>query len=145
MKKEQKDYSYYQLKLQEHIEASFPEKLDDSKFISQRARWAANAYEGAFRSGNHVNKCDEIADYILYEGLHFSKFTTLFEVLTYEFTDLLFDFEFRDFALKILPTCEEVFGKYELTDDFAYTNDYDLLYSELTGFISIWIEQHGIQ
>lgn len=145
MRKEQRDFSYYKLKLQEHIEAGFPEKADDSKFIEQRARWAANAYEGAFRSGNHVNKCDEIADYILYEGLHFSKFTTLFEVLTYEFTDLLFDFEFRDFALKILPKCTAIFEKYELKDDFAYTTDYDLLYTELTGFIAIWIENNGIQ
>lgn len=145
MKKQQKDFSYYQLKLKEHIEASFPEKSADSKLIDQRAKWAANAYESAFRSGNAIYKCDEIADYILYEGLHFSKFTTLFEVLTYEFTDLLFDFEFRDFAIKILPHCSEVFDKYELTDDFAYTNDYDLLYTELTGFIGIWIEENGIQ
>ncbi|UIR57855.1 DUF1896 domain-containing protein [Sphingobacterium sp. SRCM116780] len=145
MKKEQKDFSYYQLKLQDHIEASFPEKSGDYKFINQRARWAANAYEGAFRSGNHVNKCDEIANFILYEGLHFSKFDTLFEVLTYEFADLLFDFEFRDFAIKVLPQCTEVFDNYDLTDDFAYTNDYDLLYTELTGFIAIWIEQNGIQ
>ncbi|AZA99209.1 DUF1896 domain-containing protein [Chryseobacterium joostei] len=145
MKKEQKDFSYYQLKLQEHIEASFPEKLEDTKFIGQRARWAANAYEGAFRSGNGVHKCDEIADYILYEGLHFSKYDSLFDVLTNEFTDLFFDFEYRDFALKILPICAEVFAKYDLADDFAYSNDYDLLYTELTGFIAIWIEKNGIQ
>ncbi|MCQ9634199.1 DUF1896 domain-containing protein [Chryseobacterium sp. WG23] len=145
MKKEQKDFSYYQLKLQEHIEASFPERLGDTKFIQQRARWAANAYEGAFRSGNHINKCNEIADYILYEGLHFSKFDSLFEVLTYEFPDVFDELDFRDFALKVLSLCDEIFGQYELTDDFAYTTDYDLLYTELTGFIAIWIEQNGIR
>ena len=47
------------------------------KFIDQRSSWAANAYEGAFRSGNAVEQCDEIANYILFEGLHFSKFDTV--------------------------------------------------------------------
>lgn len=145
MKNHSQDFSYYQLKLQDHIDSSFPERSGDNKFISRRARWAANAYEGAFRSGNHVNKCNEIANYILYEGLHFSRFDTLFEVLTYEFSDVFDELDYRDFALKILPQCEEIFGHYELTDDFAYTTDYDLLYTELTGFIAIWIEGNGIR
>lgn len=145
MKKEQRDISYYQSKLQEHMDSSFPERLNDTKFIEQRARWAANAYEGAFRSGNHINKCDEIANYILFEGLHFSKYDSLFDVLTNEFSDLFFDFEYRDFALRILPECQEVFEHYDLVDDFAYTTDYDILYTELTGFIAIWIENNGIR
>ncbi|MDR2270415.1 MAG: DUF1896 domain-containing protein [Sphingobacterium sp.] len=145
MKTEKKDFSYFQTKLVEHIDSSFPERSNDVKFIQQRSRWAAHAYEGAFRSGNHVNKCDEIANYILFEGLHFSRFDTLFEVLTYEFSELFFEFEYRDFALKILPQCEEVFVQYDLCDDFAYTTEYDYLYTELTGFIAIWIENNGIQ
>lgn len=145
MKKEERDFSYYQLKLQEHVTSNFPEKSDDSIFIDQRASWAVNAYEGAYRSGNAVHKCDEIADYILYEGLHFSKFNALFEVLTYEFSNLLFDFEFRDFALEILPKCDAVFNQFELTDDFLYTSDYDVLYKELRDFIAIWVEKNGIR
>ena len=69
----------------------------------------------------------------------------MFEVLSYEFSDVFDELDFRDFALKILPKCEECFSHYELTDDFAYTTDYDLLYTELTGFIAIWIEQNGIR
>ncbi|PUV24455.1 DUF1896 family protein [Sphingobacterium athyrii] len=145
MKQQIQDYSYYHSKLVEHVESSFPERSKDSKFIEQRARWAANAYDGAFRAGNHVNNCDEIADFILYEGLHFSKFDTLFEVLTYEFNDVFDELDFRDFALKILPHCVDIFGRYDLTDDFAYTTDYDLLYTELTGLIALWIEENGIR
>ncbi|KKO89135.1 hypothetical protein AAW12_23670 [Sphingobacterium sp. Ag1] len=145
MKNLNQDYSYYRLKLQDHIDSSFPERSSDTKFIEQRGRWAANAYEGAFRSGNPVDECNAIADSILYEGLHFSRFDTLFEILTYEFADVFDELDFRDFALKILPQCEGIFGHYELADDFAYTTDYDLLYTELTGFIAIWIEQNGIR
>lgn len=145
MKKQIQDFSYYQVKLKDHLESSFPEKAGDTHFIEQRSRWAANAYEGAFRAGNALEQCDEIADYILYENLHFSKFNTLFEVLNYEFADIFDEVEYRDFAIKILPACEEVFNHYELTDDFAYTTHYDLLYTELTGLIALWIQEHGIR
>jgi len=62
---QQKDLSYFRLQLQELLNSSFPEKAHDQKFIVQRSSWAANAYEGAFRSGNAVEQCDEIANYIL--------------------------------------------------------------------------------
>lgn len=145
MKKHNQDYSYYHLKLQDHIESSFPERSGDNKFIEQRAKWAANAYEGAFRAGNINDECNRIADCILYAGLYFSRFDAVFEVLSYEFSDVFDELDFRNFALKILPKCEGCFSHYELTDDFAYTTDYDLLYTELTGFIAIWIEQNGIR
>lgn len=145
MKTPKRDFSYYQVKLQEHIDSSFPERSGDQKFIRNRAQWAASAYEGAFRADNHVHKCDEIADYILFEGLHFSKFDTVLEVLTYEFSDVFDELEYRDFALKILFECNRIFSRYELTDDFAYCTDYDVMYTELTGFIALWLEKNGIR
>ena len=54
MSTQQKDLSYFRLRLQEHLNSSFPEKASDHKFIDQRSSWAANAYEGAFSSGNDV-------------------------------------------------------------------------------------------
>jgi len=55
------------------------------------------------------------------------------------------DEELRLFALKMFPVCEPVFAGYELTDDFAYGFEFDLLYTELTGTITIWIEENGLQ
>ncbi len=145
MNTQQKDLSYYTLRLQELLNTSFPEKAHDRQFIDQRSRWAANAYEGAFRSGNSIEQCDRIADYILFDGLHFSKFDTVFQVVCNEFDTVMADEELRPFALKMLPLCGPVFTHYELTDDFAYDIAYDLLYTELTGAIAIWIEENGIQ
>lgn len=141
----QKDLSYFKLRLQELLHTGFPEKAWDTSFIDQRASWAANAYEGAFIAGNPVAQCNEIADYILFEGLHFSKFDTVFQVVCNEFDSLMADEELRPFAIRMLSVCEPVFNTYELTDDFAYSTDYDLLYTELTGIIAIWIEEHGLQ
>ncbi|WP_134091369.1 DUF1896 domain-containing protein [Olivibacter sp. XZL3] len=144
MSTQQKDLSYFTLRLQELLNTSFPEKASDKQFIEQRSKWAANAYEGAFRSGNPIEQCDHIADYILFEGLYYSKFDTVFQVVCNEFNSIMLDEELRPFALKMLPICEPVFAKYVLTDDFAYTTDHDLLYTEITGTIAIHIEDYGI-
>lgn len=141
----QKDLSYFRLRLQEHLNSGFPEKANDLKFIDQRSSWAANAYEGAFRSGNAIDQCNEIANYILFEGLHFSKFDTIFQVVCNEFDTIMADEELRPFALKMLPVCEAVFSSYELTDDFAYSYEFDKLYTQITGTIAIWIEENGLQ
>jgi hypothetical protein len=144
MSTQQIDLSYFTLRLQELLNTSFPEKADDQKFIEQRSKWAANAYEGAFRSGNPIEECDQIADNILFEGLYYSKFDTVFQVVCNEFNSIMLDEELRPFALKMLSVCEPVFAKYVLTDDFAYTTDHDLLYTEITGTIAIHIEDYGI-
>ena len=145
MDTQQKDLSYFKLRLQELLNTSFPEKAHDEKFINQRSSWATNAYEGAFRSGNPIEQCNEIADYILFGGLHFSKFDTIFQVICNEFDTRMADEELRPFALKMLRVCEPVFANFELTDDFAYDYEFDVLYTELTGSIAIWIEENGLQ
>jgi len=47
-------------------------------------------------------------------------------------------------ALRLLPLCRGVLEKYDLTDDFADTPDYELFYTELTGTVQILLED-GIQ
>ena len=141
----QKDLSYFTLRLQEFLHTSFPEKAWDTKFIEQRSQRSANAYEAAFMAGNSVAQCEEIANYILFEGLHFSKFDTVFKVVVSEFDTFMADEELRPFALKILAICESVFQRYTLTQEFVDSADYDLLYTELTGTIAIWIEENGLQ
>lgn len=139
-----KDLSYFKLRLQEVLNTSFPEKAHDKKFIEQRSGWAAEAYENAFLSGSSVEECDYIANDILFEGLHFSRFDTIFQVVCNEFDTIMAEEELYPFALSMLPVCESIFTKYELTDDFAFTHEYELLYTEITGTIALYIEEHGI-
>ncbi|AZA95667.1 DUF1896 domain-containing protein [Chryseobacterium shandongense] len=142
---QQQDLSYFRLRLQELLNNSFPEKENNQKFIEQRSSWASNAYEGAFLSGNPIEYCNDIANNILFEGLYFSRFDTVFQVVCNEFDTIMADEELRPFALKMFPVCEPVFDGYELTDDFANRIEFEQLYTELTGTIAIWIEEHGLQ
>lgn len=141
----QKDLSYFKLRLQELLNTSFPEKANDHKFIEQRSSWAAQAYQDAFNLGNTHEQCNEIANYLLFQNLYFSKFDTVFQVVCTEFDTQMADEELRPFALKMLSICESVFSNYQLTDDFAYGDEFDLLYTEITGTIAIWIQENGLQ
>ena len=138
----QKDLSYFKIRLQEHLNNSFPELVTDKVFIADRALLAAQTYESAFLSGNDIYQCNNIAEIVLFESLYFSKFDSVFEVICNEFAHLMPEEQLRPFALKMLPLCLPLFEKYALTDDFAYTYDYDSLYTEITGAIQLWIEDH---
>lgn len=145
MDSRKKNLQYFKQRLREHLYESFPQLIDDIRLIDQRARWAFNAYEGALQGGNSESKSMEIAIYILMEGFHFSKFDTVVEVLGAEFSHRLPETEHRALALKLLPVCESTFERFELTDDFVYNIEHDLLYFELIETINIWLVQNGIQ
>lgn len=145
MNADKKDLSYFSLRLQELLYGSFPELASNTAFIAQRSQHAAGAYEDAFRLGNTIGQCDEIASYILFEGLRFSRFDTVFKVVCNEFDSIMADEELHPFALKMLTVCGPVFDFYKLGEDFHNTPQFELLYTELTGTIAIWIEKHGLQ
>src|SRR5690554_211576 len=140
-----KNLQYFRQQLRDHLRESFPQLAEDTRLINQRARWAVNAYEGALSAGNPENQCLQIANHILFEGFHFSKFDTLLDVLCHEFSHVLPEGELRPMAQKIFPLCEQVFAKYELSDDFAYNLEHDLLYRELKELINIKFKEYGLQ
>lgn len=141
----EKDLSYFSLRLQELLRLSFPELSGDKAFIAYRSELAAQAYETEFLGGNPIEQCNEIADLALLEGLYFSRFDTVLQVVCWEFDTIMADEELRPFALKMLPVCAPVFEEWVLTADFADSPQYELLYTELTGTIQIYIEENGLQ
>ena len=144
MNTQQKELSYFKLRLQELLNSSFPEKRRDIAFVNQRSELAANAYDLAFRAGSSIGACEYEADKVLFEGLHFSRLDTIFKIVCREFDTIMMDEELRPFAIKMMAVCEPVFEHYGITDDFEDSPEYDLLYTELTGTIAIWIEEHGL-
>lgn len=138
------DLNYYRLNLISMLKSSYPEFLDDEEFISNRSQEAAEAFEDAVRSGSNYLDASAEANRTLYAGLGFSKFDTIFAVLTEEFMKELEEEQFRPFALKMMPVCEDVFAKYELYENFEDSPEYDALYTEITGRIVTYIEDNGI-
>jgi len=139
------DISYFRLSLTAFLKESHPERLKDNRFILSCADAATEAYEQAILSGDTPEEAGEQANAVLFNGLHFSKHDTLVNILWNEFADDVPEDEAKEMAMKLLPECESVFAGYPISDNFAYEPEYELLYTELTGTISLYLESHELQ
>ena len=141
-----KELSYFRLKLENYLSEHFPEMLSDKPFITARADEALTTYCDAVAQGFSHPEAETMASEVLYQGLHFSKYDTLVSVLENEFEKELPDPLPEKLAPILLnnKTIQAIFAKYELTDDFAASPDYEKLYTELTGTIVLLIEANGL-
>lgn len=137
--------SYYRLLLLSFLKESHPELVEDTDFITARGDSAAEAYSEAIRTGSTHDGAAEIANQVLFAGLHFSKYDVIVTILWNEFSDVVPQGSAQSLALQLLPVCEEVFAKYPLSDDFQYESAFDNLYTEITGTILIWLDDNGVQ
>ena len=134
----QTDFSYYGLYLLDYLRTNRFEQATDEAFIRERADRAAGTYERAMLEGYPAAGAQELAMRTLTEGLRYSKYAILREVVENEFADDVPEAERESFTRKLLPLVGNVFSIYDLSDDnFALSPDYDLLYTELTGMPSI--------
>ena len=141
--KDQIEFSFYQLSLLEFIKESHPNKATDIQFIKTRAAMAAEAYANAFDEGYSVPECADIATRTLYAGLHFSKHDTIVNVLWNEFSAEVPPEEAKETAIRLRPFLRELFAKYELSDSFGYSPEYQSLYTEITGLLQLKLEDDG--
>lgn len=140
----EKDASYYKERLQHLLNNSFPELVPDTTLLDQRSQCAKTVYDGAMKSGNSIEQCEYYADHILFEKFHFSKFETVSNIINNNFGNLMKHNELEPFSLKMLKLYAPLFDKYELSDDFAYTYDFDKLCMEITASILSWINEHEV-
>ena len=87
--------SYYELRLKELLQTSFPNLLADTVFIKDRSEYAAQAYQEAFESGISIPECDKIASGVLFDGLFFSPFDMVLRSFSQEFDTQLADEDLR--------------------------------------------------
>lgn len=138
------ELSYYRLSLLAFLKESHPELANGMDFITARGDSAAEAYSETVRSGLSHDAATEVANEVLFANLHFSKYDTLVTILWNEFENEVPQGSAKALALQLLPVCEEVFARYPLSDDFAFEPQFDNLYTELTGTILIWLDEHGV-
>ena len=141
-----KELSYFRLKLEAYLGEHFPERVNENTFVTARADEALTTYCDAIAQGFSHPGAETIASEILYQGLHFSKYDTLVSVLENEFEKELpspLPERLSPILLKN-KAVQSVFDKYELTDDFGASPDYEKLYTELTGTIVLIIEVNSL-
>ena len=132
-------FSYYELSLLSFLRESHPEKADDIPFIKERAAAASEAFD----TGLPIAECIGIANKTLYAGLHFSRHDTISSVLWNEFSAEVPLEAVRETAIRLRPLLESIFAKYPISDEFAYMPEYNSLYTEITGFVQLKLEEDG--
>jgi hypothetical protein len=138
------EFSYYGLYLLKYLKGNHPDRASDTDFIEGRSDHAAEVYEQSRLQGYTPEGAQELAMAALLQDLHFSKYNTVIEVLWNEFADEIDPGTAPLFALTLQPALEEVFARYPLTDGFVYTPGYNELYTELTGAVAIYLDEHGV-
>ena len=120
--------------------------MNDTAFITARADEALTAYCDAVAQGFSHPEAETIASETLYRGLHFSKYDTLVSVLEKEFEAELPNPLPERLAPMLVKNraIEAVFAKYDLTEDFEASPEYEQLYTELTGTILLLIESNDL-
>lgn len=142
-KKDKQELSYYGLLLLSYLKESHPDKANDKDFVRLRSELAAESYANAITNGYTHQGAEEIASSILYEGLLFSRYDTIRNVLINEFTIVPSE-RIDSLAMLLLMPCEEVFCEYPVSDSFAASAEYITLYTELVGFIDIWRQENEL-
>ncbi len=140
------ELSYYGLSFLSYLRDSHPLLAADTSFIADRADHAAEAYSDAIRAGSTHAEAEAAASDELYRRLHFSPYNTLVHILWDEFASEVPEEAARAVAQRLLalPIFRDVLAKYDLTDNFAATPEYESLYTELMGTVQILLED-GIQ
>ncbi len=142
-KKDKQELSYYGLLLLSFLKESHPDKANDKDFILLRSEIAAESYANAIVYGYGQLSAEEIASSALCEGLLFSRYDTIRNVLVNEFTIIPTE-RIDSLALVLLIPSEEVFSEYSIGDSFAASPEYATLYTELVGFIDLWREENEL-
>ena len=138
------ELSWFRLSLLSYLRESHPDKAADRQFIASRGDAAAQVYSDIIKLGGSHDEAEEVASQTLYAGLHFSPYRTIVNILWDEFADEIDPALAEGMAMELQPRLTGVFEKYTLSDDFADSQEYRLLYTELTGAIQTFLED-GIQ
>lgn len=146
METTKKELSYFRLKLENYLGEHFPEMLGDKPFITARADETLTTYCDAVAQDFSHPDAESMASEVLYRGLHFSKYDTLVSVLENEFVKELPSPLPERLSPMLLKNkaVQSVFDKYELSDDFGASTEYEKLYTELTGTIVLLIEVNDL-
>lgn len=140
------ELSYYGLYLLDYLRKYHPDKASDTGFIAGREEAATATFEKERLAGGTVEDAHEEAMRVLLEGLHFSPYALLTEVVEREFADEVAEQEREPFCHRFYPYLNNLFAGYDTSDDtFALSPAHDLLYTELVGTVMLYLESYGVQ
>lgn len=133
LKKRKQNLSYFYSTLQKHLYEHFPELIQDEEMIHTRVANAEEAYIVFITDGYGVWEAVNESTKELLNGLEFSKFDMLYDIITEEFTHEIPEETQREFSKNMIGFCQDVFDKYPPEES-------EELRTELIGSIAAYIK-----
>lgn len=136
------ELTYYQLYLKNHLQSDFPELLrklgsvEVENLLNERVIQATVTFENARREGLNISSAQEMAVAALVQGLNFSTYVFLHDILEVEFKSefgqLTQQQRLAGFLLSLSATLDESVQSYEADD----TSTKRMKYNSFVGFIA---------
>lgn len=139
-----RELDYYELSLLQYLQEYHPEKAHDLNFIKLRADSAAEVYEQSRLEGYDISGAQELAMAELIRDLHFSKYYMVLNIIESEFRNEIPEDKKMALVKEMSSRLDSIFSRYKLWDEFEQTPEYNSLYNEITGEITLYLENYGI-
>lgn len=128
--------------LKSFLDKYHPNLSGDIEFIESRSELAQQTFIDSSKSGNNVEDSMRDAREVLYNGLHFSVYQLINDIIEEEFPSVT---DIETFGLKMYEHIQPILSEYHIDDQFERSSKYDDLYNRITGIILEYTEQYGIQ
>lgn len=141
-----REASYFRSVLEQYLSGHHPEMGDCDSFLCSRSEEALGVYAEALKNGASYPEAEELANEVLYKGLHFSAYDMIVEVLWNEFSEGIPQGVAERLAAILLgnKAIAKAIAAYRPDDDFDGRPEYDQLYTELTGIIQLVMEKNEL-
>lgn len=118
-----------------YIKRYHPQLVNDKYFLLLRADTAAEYFREMIDEGMPKYNAYKNAEKVLLKNLYFSKYEILKSIFLKEYKVRKLTRKDKNYIRLLLDEYEDVFNKYDLSDNFANTPDYAKLYTELETLI----------
>ena len=106
---------YYRRRLEEFLAERHPQLTGARELVATRSNRAYAVYRTTLAQGFSPLKATARADAVLYEGLIFSRYDLLRDILATDYPQIP-EYQLRPLALQLCDICAPVFGSFNLDD-----------------------------
>lgn len=139
------NHNVFTARLIEFMMSNHPDRMEDTPFILERAATAARTFESASMSGMTVDESMAEAEHTLFEGLHFSPYLMVQDVLLLHFGYTEDDDELDEFTLQMLEIVRPLISTHSPDDYFQSSDRYPVLFDQIKDSINQYLVRNGIQ
>ena len=139
----------FTLQLTQFLIENHPDKVSDTGFIQDRGQRAVETFASCSRQGMNVEESLHEATQVLYQGLHFSPYRMVYDMVESHFGYLPFNPEARHaFCMKMMELAAPVFERNMPktgNDDFEGSPAYHRTRIQVKNTIDKYLKTNGLQ